>query len=69
MIEKEVIYLKSIVRAIETEKEKLQQKMQILTDVIERFRSTILMSLRDFTNKLNVDLNLFASKLFVRNNM
>lgn len=62
MAEKEASYLKSIVRAIEIDKQKLQQEMQPLKDVVEHFKSTTAKSLDEFTNKLNFDLHLFAVK-------
>lgn len=62
MAEKEASYLKSIVRAIEIDKQKLQQEVQTLKDVVEQFKSTTVKSLDEFTNKLNFDLHLFAVK-------
>lgn len=65
MAEKEAAYFKTIVRAIETDKQKLQQEVQTLTGVVEHFKSTTVKSLDQFRNKLKLDLHLFASKPWV----
>ena len=60
--EQKVAYFTSIARAVEIDKEKLQQEVQNLTGVVEHFKSTTVNSLDDFTNKLKFDLKLFAGK-------
>ena len=65
MAEKEASYFKTIIRAIETDKQKLQQEVQTLIGVVEHFKSTTVKSLDEFTNKLKFDLHLFAGRPLV----
>ena len=69
MIEKEITYLKLIKRAIKTEKQKLQREVQTLIDIIKHFRSTTIMSLDKFTNKIKFNLSFFVSNFSMKDNM
>jgi len=58
--EGEATRLKSIIQAIEMDKQMLHQQVQKLTDLVEYFRKTTTQSVDDFIHRLKLDLNLFA---------
>ena len=62
LAEKEMNYFKSIARAVEIDKQKLQQEVHTLTVVVEYFRSATMKSLDEFTNRLKSELDLSAGK-------
>lgn len=58
--EGEATRLKSIIKAIEMDKQMLHQQVQKLTDLVEYFDKTTTQSVDDFIHRLKLDLNLFA---------
>lgn len=51
-----------MIQETEMEKQILQQQIQILIDMIEYFKNTIVKSINEFMNKLKLNLNFFIGR-------
>ena len=61
LAEEEATRLKSIIQAVERDKQILQQQVQNLTDLVEYFKNTIRQSVDDFMNHFRLNLDLLAA--------